>query len=37
METIPEAGTSVKLHGYPLEILKREKNTIKLVKFHPKK
>ncbi len=35
METIPEAGTSVKLHGYPLEILKREKNTIKLVKFHP--
>jgi len=37
METIPDAGTSIKLHGYPLEILKREKNTIKLVKFHPKK
>jgi len=37
METIPDAGTSIKLHDYPLEILKREKNTIKLVKFHPKK
>jgi len=35
METIPEAGTSVRLHGYPLEIIKRDKNAIKLVKFHP--
>jgi Mg2+/Co2+ transporter CorB len=33
METIPEAGTSIKLHGYPLEILKRDDNTVKLVKF----
>ena len=33
METIPEAGTSVKLHGYPLEILKRDENAVKLVKF----
>jgi Mg2+/Co2+ transporter CorB len=33
METIPEAGTSIKLHGYPLEILKRDENAVKLVKF----
>ena len=33
METIPEAGTSVKLHGYPLEILKRDEMAVKLVKF----
>ncbi len=37
METIPEAGTSVRLHGYPLEIIQRDENTIKLVKFHPPK
>jgi len=37
METIPEAGVSVRLHGYALEIIKRHKNTIKLVKFYPKK
>jgi len=37
METIPEPGTSVKLHGYPLEILKRDENTVKLVKFLPQK
>jgi Mg2+/Co2+ transporter CorB len=35
METIPEVGTSIKLHGYPLEILKRDDNTVKLVKFLP--
>jgi Mg2+/Co2+ transporter CorB len=35
METIPEPGTSIKLHGYPLEILKRDENTVKLVKFLP--
>ncbi len=35
METIPEVGTSVKLHGYRLEIIQRDENTIKLVKFHP--
>ncbi len=34
METIPEPGTSIRLHGYPLEIIKCDKNTIKLVKFH---
>ncbi len=36
METIPEPGTSVRLHGYPLEIIKRDGNTIKEVKFYPK-
>ena len=35
METIPEAGTSIKLHNYPLEILKRDDKAIKLVKFLP--
>jgi Mg2+/Co2+ transporter CorB len=35
METIPEAGTSINLHGYRLEIIKRDENTIKLVKFYP--
>lgn len=35
METIPEAGTSIKLYGYALEILKRDEMAIKLVKFLP--
>jgi Mg2+/Co2+ transporter CorB len=37
METIPETGTSIKLHGYPLEIIKRDENSVKLVKFLPRK
>jgi Mg2+/Co2+ transporter CorB len=37
LETIPEPGTSVRLHGYPLEIIESDKNTIKLVKFHSEK
>jgi Mg2+/Co2+ transporter CorB len=37
METIPQAGTSIVLHDYPLEILKRNKKGIKLVKFYAKK
>lgn len=37
METIPEAGIGIKLHGHPLEILKRDENTVKLVKFLPRK
>ena len=37
METIPEPGTSIKLHGHPLEIIKRDRNTVKLVKFLPGK
>ncbi len=35
METIPESGTSIKLHGHALEIIKCDENTVKLVKFHP--
>jgi Mg2+/Co2+ transporter CorB len=37
METIPEPGTSIKLHDHPLEILKRDENAVKLVKFLPRK
>lgn len=33
METIPEAGTSIKLNGYALEVLKRDEMSVKLVKF----
>ena len=36
METIPEPGTSIKLHGHPLEIIKRDKTAVKLVKFLPR-
>lgn len=35
METIPEAGTSIKLHGYPLEIIRCDEKAVKLVKFLP--
>lgn len=35
METIPETGTGIMLHGYPLEIIKRDGNSVKLVKFLP--
>ncbi len=37
METIPAAGTSTKLHGYPLEIIKCDDKAVKLVKFLPEK
>lgn len=37
METIPEPGTSIKLHDHPLEIIKRDENAVKLVKFLPRK
>ncbi|UOA09253.1 HlyC/CorC family transporter [Methylobacter sp. S3L5C] len=37
METIPESGTSIKLHGHPLEIIKRDDHSVKLVKFVPRK
>ncbi|MGR9073054.1 MAG: HlyC/CorC family transporter [Gammaproteobacteria bacterium] len=36
MEMIPEPDTSVKLHGHTLEIIERDGNTVKLVKFHAK-
>lgn len=35
METIPEPGTGINLHGYSIEILKRDKNAVKLVRFLP--
>lgn len=35
METIPEPGTSVNLYGYRLEIIQRDENTIKRVRFLP--
>jgi Mg2+/Co2+ transporter CorB len=35
METIPEEGTSIKLQGYPLEIIKRDHSSVKQVKFLP--
>jgi Mg2+/Co2+ transporter CorB len=35
METIPEPGISINLHGHPIEIIKRDKNTVKLVRFLP--
>jgi Mg2+/Co2+ transporter CorB len=37
METIPNSGISIRLHGYALEILKRDENSVKLVKFLPPK
>ncbi|MDD5275261.1 MAG: HlyC/CorC family transporter [Methylovulum sp.] len=33
METIPESGTRFNLHDYPVEIIKRDKNAVKLVRF----
>jgi Mg2+/Co2+ transporter CorB len=33
MEMIPDVGTSIRLHGYALEIIKRDKNSVKMVKF----
>lgn len=35
METIPEPGTSIKFHNLILEIIQRDENTVKLVRFHP--
>jgi len=37
METIPKPGTSIRLHGYRLEIIKCDNHAVKLVKFYPKK
>jgi len=37
METIPEAGTGIKLHGHHLEIIKSDEHAVKLVKFLPRK
>ena len=37
METIPEQGISIKLHGHPLEIIKRDEHAVKMIKFLPEK
>lgn len=37
METIPQTGTSLMLHGHQLEIINRNKHAITQVKFLPKK
>ena len=37
METIPEAGTSIKLHGHIVEIIERDEHTVKTVRFHTPK
>ena len=36
LETIPEVGTGVKLHGYPLEIVETGENMIKAVRIYPR-
>lgn len=33
METIPEPGTSLKLHGYPLEIIQADDTAVKTIKY----
>lgn len=33
METIPDTGISIRLHGHALEILERDENSVRLVKF----
>ncbi len=35
LETIPEAGTSLLLEGYPIEILQTSSNTVKTVRIDP--
>jgi Mg2+/Co2+ transporter CorB len=35
METIPEPGTGLKLHGYPLEIMQTADNAVKTVRYVP--
>jgi Mg2+/Co2+ transporter CorB len=33
MEDIPASGTSLKLYGYPVEIMQTQHNTIKTIKL----
>jgi CBS domain containing-hemolysin-like protein len=35
LETIPEAGTSLLLEGYPIEIVQAGGNTVKTVRIDP--
>jgi Mg2+/Co2+ transporter CorB len=36
LENIPEPGTSLLLHGYPVEVLQIKGNAVKTVRIHPK-
>ncbi len=36
LETIPAAGTGVKINGYPIEVLQVRDNRIKSLRLHPK-
>ncbi len=35
LETIPEAGTSLRLAGYPMDIIQTKGNAVKTVRFYP--
>lgn len=35
LESIPETGTSVRLAGYPIDIVQTTNNTIKTIRIHP--
>ncbi len=35
LQDIPKAGISLRLSGYPIEILQTQQNVVKLVKFYP--
>ncbi len=37
METIPEAGTSLLLNGYPVDIVQTKDNAVKTARIHPQK
>ncbi len=36
LETIPEPGTSLRIAGYPVEIIQTSSNTVKTVRIYPK-
>jgi Mg2+/Co2+ transporter CorB len=36
LETIPEPGTSLRLHGHPMEIIQTTENTVKTVRIQPR-
>jgi Mg2+/Co2+ transporter CorB len=37
LEDIPEAGTSLLLSGYPVEIVQTKRNLVKTVRLHVKR
>ncbi len=37
LETIPDPGTSLRLNGYPIDILQTQDNMIKMMRIYPKK